>query len=84
MKSKSRSKTQRRRNQRKSARVNRRKSFLSRRLKRKSSRRQRGGGTLPIPGAAVAEMRLDPQEPASPFVLVSKNLAEEEILQDTY
>lgn len=80
---KSRSKLLRRRSlRRKSVKVNRRKSS-SRRRQGNTRRTQRGGGSLPIPGAAIAEMRLDPQDPSSPFVLVRKNIAEEEILQDT-
>ena len=45
-------------------------------------RKHRGGGTLPIPRGAIASMSLDPKDEYGVPVLVRRELAEEEILDE--
>ena len=51
---------------------------MSRRHRARTMRRQRGG-EIPLPGDSVVITRLDPMDPASPSVAVSKAVAEKEI-----
>jgi len=44
-------------------------------------RKQRGGVNLPFPEKSILITRLDPQDPTSPPVAVSKEFAEEEIFR---
>jgi hypothetical protein len=64
-------KTRRRRQSRRSKR-----RFLSRR------RRQRGGADLPVPKGSVVAVDLDPKDAYSVPVLLSKDVYEDEILED--
>ena len=54
----------------------------SRRNKKSRRLRQRGGGMLPIPRGAVAVMSLDPKDIYGVPVAVSKETAEEQILDN--
>ena len=47
-----------------------------------SRRRQRGGADLPVPEGSVVGIHLDPKDAYSLPVLVSKNLYENEVLED--
>jgi hypothetical protein len=49
---------------------------------KRRSRKQRGGGMLPIPRGAVAVMSLDPKDIYGVPVAVSKEMAEEQILDN--
>ncbi len=42
----------------------------------------RGGGNVPFPNGSVVITRLDPEDPTSPPVAVSKEVAEKEIFVD--
>lgn len=53
-----------------------------RRNKTHRHRKHRGGGTLPIPRGAIASMSLDPKDEYGVPVLVRRELAEEEILDE--
>jgi hypothetical protein len=60
-----------------------RKSRKTRRQTRKQrrSRKQQGGG-LPIPNGAVAGVHLDPKDPYSAPVLITKERFEKEVLEE--
>lgn len=45
-------------------------------------RQQRGGADLPVPEGAVVGVNLDPKDAYSVPVFVSKNLYENEVLED--
>jgi hypothetical protein len=55
------------------------KRFLSRRRRQS---RQRGGADLPVPKGSVVGVDLDPKDAYSVPVLLSKNVYEEDILED--
>ena len=59
-----------------------RRSKKTRRHKIHRHRKHRGGGTLPIPRGAIASMSLDPKDEYGVPVLVRRELAEEEILDE--
>jgi len=62
--------------------VRRRRSRKARRaLKTRRQRRQQGGG-LPIPRGAVASMSLDAKDEYAVPVLVRREVAEEELLEE--
>ena len=73
---------------RKRATRHKRKLFKLRRLtykKRQLHKRQlikKGGAELPFPDGSVVITRLDPNDPTSPPVAVSKEFAEKEIFHD--
>ena len=50
--------------------------------RRRGHRKHRGGGTLPIPRGAIASMSLDPKDEYGVPVLVRRELAEEELLDE--
>ena len=63
--------------------VRRRRSHKARKQRRaRKTRRQRGGGTLPIPRGSVASMSLDAKDEYAVPVLVSRELAEQELLEE--
>ena len=63
--------------------VRRRRSHKARKQRRaRKTRRQRGGGTLPIPRGSVASMSLDAKDEYAVPVLVRRELAEEELLEE--
>lgn len=63
--------------------VRRRRSHKARKARRAhKTRRQRGGGTLPIPRGSVASMSLDAKDEYAVPVLVSRELAEQELLEE--
>jgi hypothetical protein len=47
--------------------------------RRRSLKAQRGSGEVPFPDGSVVITRLDPMDPTSPPVAVSKEFAEKEI-----
>lgn len=51
-------------------------------IHKKKSRKQRGGASLPIPRRSVAVMSLDPKNIYGVPVVVSKELAEDQILEN--
>lgn len=51
-----------------------------RRQRRKTMRRKQRGGNLPVPPGSVVAMSLDPKDEYSAPVLVTKESAEEDIL----
>ncbi len=69
-----RGKTQRRKQSRRS-----KKRFLSRRRRQS---RQRGGADLPVPKGSVVGVDLDPKDAYSVPVLLSKDVYEDEILDN--
>lgn len=50
--------------------------------KRKHTKKYKGGGTLPVPRGSVVSMLLDPTDEYSAPVMVSKEIAEKEILDE--
>jgi hypothetical protein len=56
--------------------------FSRKQTKKQRRRRQRGGGSLPVPAGSVVSVRLDPRDPTSPMVLVDKETYENEVLVD--
>ena len=63
--------------------VRRRRSHKARKQRRaRKTRKQRGGGTLPIPRGSVASMSLDAKDEYAVPVLVRRELAEEELLEE--
>lgn len=55
------------------------KRFLSR---KRRTPRQRGGADLPVPRGSVVAVDLDPKDAYSVPILVSKEMYEEEVLED--
>ena len=69
---------------RKRATRHKRKLLKLRRLTQKKRRQliKKGGAELPFPDGSVVITRLDPNDPTSPPVAVSKEFAEKEIFHD--
>lgn len=67
-----------RRQTRRFSRKQRRKTRKTKRF----SRKQKGGVNLPVPEGSVVGVDLDPQDPYSVPILVSKQKFEEEVLED--
>ena len=59
-----------------------RKNRKSRKIRKTRRQRQRGGGTLPIPRGSVAAMSLDGKDEYAVPVLVRREIAEEELLDE--
>ena len=73
----------RRNQQRRTRRKTQRRRSRSQRRQPRSLRRLRGGALTAIPTGAVVDMRLDPKDPYSIPISVSKETAEE-IIEDTF
>jgi hypothetical protein len=69
-------KQSRRQRRRRQTRRSKRRQVFSRR------RRYRGGADLPVPEGSVVAVNLDPKDPYSVPVLVSKSTYENEVLED--
>jgi hypothetical protein len=59
-----------------------RKNVRSKSRRTRRSRRQKGGGSLPYPRRSVVVMTLDPKDPYAVPVVVSKEIAEDQILDN--